>query len=129
MESRVFAGGSPSTKMTILDFCREQDLAVYLKFTENAHAYFKREYPDEYQYFLLDANKKFCFISRIDKIWRPQSTFQVTLLEHYRSDAENYDDSCFLVKTTPSNHKGYVLKIPITIICGVSIDTTKIQKR
>lgn len=129
MESIVFEKGGSSTKMTILDLCREQSLAVYLKFTENAHVYFKREYLDEYQYFLLNTDNKFCFASRIDRIWRPQSTFQVTLLEHHRSDAERYDDSCYLIKTTPSNLNGYVLKIPITIVCGVSIDTTKIQKR
>ena len=127
MKSNVFKNGSPSTRLMILDLCREQKLAVYLEFTENAHAYFKQKYPNEYEYFLLDADKKFCFVSRIDSVRKPQSKCTVTLLEYSRSDAKTYDDSCYIVKTTPSNNKGYVLEIPITIISGANISTLKIK--
>jgi len=127
MESRVFKAACPSTRLVILDLFREQKLAVYLEFTKDAHAYFRQKYPNEYEYFLLNAEKNFCFVSRIDSIRKPQSKFTVTLLEYSRSDAETHDDSCYVVTTTPSNNKGYVLEIPIVLINGANISPLKIK--
>lgn len=127
MESTIFLNANKDERLLILNLLREQKLVAYLTFHPHAHEYFQEKYSEAYKYHLLNADKEFSFASAITKVDFAKSVITVARLEHYRSDAESYDDSCYVLFTTPANPKGIYMDIPIHLVSGASIQKTKLE--
>ena len=120
---QVFNNATPETKLTILEFLKEERISSFFKFKREGSEYLQEKYEKIYKSFLLgtDGNLKplLAIPTSIDK---EKNTFRVMQLRYDTGDAETaYDDSSVVRFTCSSCPNGIELDLPLHIIEAVDV--------
>ena len=133
--NQTFSTATLEGKLTILTLLKEERSPISFHFKSEAHKYFKENYPDIYGSpekgsHIVSATDELYLTGKIlDNIRRPIEgpSVKVLKLEHFSTDAERYNDSCYRAFRPPIWPNGVELEVPLDLIEGISISKLDIK--
>lgn len=121
--NKTFSNAGLDSKVTILEFLKEETKNLYFYFDKKAHSYLKEKYPDYYEHFLLDAKGEIHLLGSVQKINKSgEMMIAICKMQYNSGDADTvYDDSSVSKFTCPLYPDGIEIEIPLWFVKGIQV--------